>query len=421
MTKHLSIALLFAGWAAVAFGQQAPPADGAARVKLLLGALHNEDESIREEAFRLLQQDETLPAMPALVESLRTGEQGAAARAASAIVARLDYLRLNPDPMGPRLVLTDEDRADLQPVREIIDHNGVARWRWYLCEWVIEQLDAPSLARHVPALVEAVYTAQPMRQYAAVRALHVLGKEAGQPAKTALLAALRQWNRPKFVGIYMRYRRTIERNEVAFTDDVWTPIPNSPELTYYADDELLISDTLLEMGATFEELGGTLTILSRHENDSVRLQASRQLVQLGPEGARIADPALAGLLRYRRSSLVRQLADENAPTREGAINLLAGLDGDAQAVIMPLAALLDSSEDRLRQSAAITLGRLGTVARDALPALRRAIQMEQLIANRDAVVTPESLERAQERLADMQAALEAIESAEAEELPAGEK
>lgn len=385
---------------------------------LLLEALHNDDESIRGEAFRLLQQNDSLPATPRLVETLRTADLPTASRAASAVVARLDFLRRNPDPQGPRLVLTDEDQTQLQPVHEMIDRNDVERWRWYLAMWVVEQVDAASFARHVPALIDAVYTAEPMRQYAAVRALHMLGEEAGGEAKTALLAAILQSSRPPFVGVYMRYNRTIERNDVAFTADIWAPIANSPELKYFAADELLITDAALRMGASFAELRRPLTVLANHENDSVRLQADTQLLRLGTAGARIADPSLAALLRYRRSSLVRRLADENGPTRESAIDLLAGLDGAAHYVIMPLAALLDSSEDRLRQSAAITLGRLGGAARDALPALRRAIEMESLIADNNAVVSPESLDRAKERLADMQAALQAIESGESTDEPA---
>lgn len=387
------------------------PARDAELVEFLFDALHNRDESIRREAFRRLQQNEDLPITPRLVDALLHADQGTACRAVSALVGRLDYLRRAADRPGPRIKLLDEDQTHLQPVRALIDAGNTEFWRWYLAVWTIEQLDADSLSRHIPALIEAVYAAQPMRQYAAARALKVVAADCGDDARSALLAALRQRGRPKFVGVYLRYNRTIERNAVAYSADVWAPIAGSAELQYYAADDLLLCDALLAMDAGFAEIGGPLTVMSRHDNESVRLQAARQLVRLGPDGARAADAALARLLLDRRSGLVRQLADENAPTRDEAIGLLVGLGSEARAVVSPLAALLDSGEDRLRQSTAIVLGELGRVAAGAAPALERAIRMESLIADEKTFISPESLARAQQRLQDMQQALEKIQAA----------
>jgi hypothetical protein len=80
---------------------------------------------------------------------------------------------------------------------------------------------------------------------------------------------------------------------------------------------------------------------------------------------------------------------------------------------MPLAALLDSSEDRLRQSAALALGNCGPSAQPAAAALRRAIEAERLLVEGvvlDASFGPEALLRARERYQDMQAALALIEA-----------
>jgi HEAT repeat protein len=423
MIKHLGAISLFAAiWTTAAWTQEPPaenqppvvkeplPAGEAGQAEFLIRSLANRDESIRREAFRRLQEDAQLAALPPLVEALRQGDQGTATRTALAIAARLDFLRRNPDPDGPRLVLLDEDRPHLAAVGELLDAPDVAHWRWYLAAWVLEQVDPAALKQHLPSLIADVREAQPMRQFGAVRALLLIGSEAGPEAKEALLAALALPSRPPFVGLYLRYNRTIENNRVAFTSDIAAGPAHAPQLHFYADDRLLILDALLAAGATFDEVGPALVELSRHEHEAVRLQAAGQLTRLGPPGLNPADAALAGLLVDRRSPLVRQLADEDQPTREQAVALVGSLGSDARRVVLPLAALLDSNEDRLRQSAAIALGKFGAAARDAAPALQRAIEAESLLADQQAVVSPEAKARAEERLRDMQAALESIES-----------
>jgi HEAT repeat protein len=396
--------------------QEPVPAENASpTVDFLLASLASRDESIRREAFRRLVREESIDALPRLTEAIRSADEETAVRATLAFVARLGYLRLDtttPDPQEP-LVLTDEDKQQLAAVAGMLSAGDVEHWRWYLAEWVLEQVAPGSLNEQRQALVAAVRGAQPMRQFAAVRGLLLVDPANGDEVKPALLAALRQPDRPKFVGIYLRNDRTIENNRVAFTADVWSAPANSTQYEFYADDQFLILAALLRFGASFDEVGPELVALSRHEREPVRLQAAEQLTQLGAPGLKAADAALAPLLADRSSPLVRQLADEDRPTREYAISIFSRLGAHAHDVVMPLAALLDSSEDRLRQSAALALGNCGPSAQPAAAALRRAIEAERLLVEGvvlDASFGPEALLRARERYQDMQAALALIEA-----------
>jgi hypothetical protein len=237
MIKHTLVLLLVLPVAlhagAVHAQEPIPAASPALTAEFLLETLSNRDESIRREAFRRLKQDESIDALPRLVDAIRSGDEGTATRAALAFVGRLDFLRRNTAPNAKqRLLLSDEDRQHLAAVAELLSDRDVEHWRWYLAESVLEQIVPSEFVEYLPELTLAVNEAHPMRQFAALRGLLLVDAEHAAEVKPALLRALRQRGRPRFVGIYLRYDRTIENNRVAFTSDIWSAPANSKKFTF---------------------------------------------------------------------------------------------------------------------------------------------------------------------------------------------
>jgi HEAT repeat protein len=102
---------------------------------------------------------------------------------------------------------------------------------------------------------------------------------------------------------------------------------------------------------------------------SLRLRSAGLLIQSGtPETHGQAVAALASLLD-----------DDRYGIRGAAIQSLGAAGVSAGPVAGDLARMLDRPEAKLRADAATALGQIGPAASAALPALRRAAEMQQLI------------------------------------------
>jgi HEAT repeat protein len=129
-----------------------------------------------------------------------------------------------------------------------------------------------------------------------------------------------------------------------------------------------------------------------HTDPGVRRLAAYALSQIDPDGARRAIPALMEALhdgeprvrarvalalaymgpaaREAAPALTDLLKDPSPRARAGAARALSAIAPDAPATVVRLAELLKDTEPPVRGTAATALGQLGTVARDAVPALR---------------------------------------------------
>jgi hypothetical protein len=309
--------------------------------------------------------------------------------AAIVLVERLALLkdRLNRvDRTKPVINLTDADKEQLRPLVEYV-RDSVLRgpsWRWYLAATVLDEVDAAAFLDTIPSLNRALYTNDPMLQYGAVKALyHNARHQETQEAKTGLLDLLYR-PRPPFQAIYLRGKRPylrgsrlIEENRVSYTNDVRVYSDVDTQDDYrrrergFGIADLLISDTLLHLGATYDEIGPRLSDLAAREISSIRLRAIRQLVQLGPAGQQTAAINLRQLLLDRDKYLMRSLADEH-PALVGrvplddpeeqrrTVNVFNELGESTKLVVGPLAGLLHQGDDRVRHVTADILGRIGT-------------------------------------------------------------
>jgi HEAT repeat protein len=122
--------------------------------------------------------------------------------------------------------------------------------------------------------------------------------------------------------------------------------------------------TLGRIGPAEEEaVASALAQLLTDADLDVRLAAMTALEHLGP----VAQVAAPDICRTVRST--------DAELRLAAIRALAVIGGsDAQAAIPDISAAVADADARVRQAAIQVLGRLGPAARDAVPALRQALQ-----------------------------------------------
>jgi hypothetical protein len=226
-----------------------------------------------------------------------------------------------------------------------------------------------------------------MKQYAAVQALHRLGRQA-RDAEAALWAVLSQ--RPSvWRGLYVA-RRVLDDDAVAYTDDiVLRDVLYGPKSSY-ATPELFILETLREVGAAHDRLTDELLRLAQHESQDVRLDVARQLGLLDGYAKTAAADVLIGLLLEPGSLLREMLGDESAEIRKEAMQLFTRLGSAARRTVPTLAGLLSARENRVRLSAAATLGEIGVGASQALPALERALRFERLREGDDYKVMEEA-------------------------------
>lgn len=380
-------------------------------LKPLIASLEHPDRQIREAAQNVLIDEDVKATSPLVAAVLAPGNSRKLSSAsAMVLVERLSLLPdrwNNADRTKPVINLTNGDKQKLQPLVDYVRNPGGGRnWRWYLAVAVLDQLDAAAFADAVPALSRALDSPDPMLQYGAVKALfHTSHEQAAQGAKTALLNLLYRPRRP-FQAIYLRGNRLIEENEVSFTNDVrvYSDVDTREAYTrrerYYGNGDLLISDTLLELGAGYDEIGPRLSWLAAREIPSIRVGAIRQLVELGPHGQRTAASNLRQLLRDRDEFLIRRLADEH-PSLIGivpmedpeeqlkVVNVFYQLGHSTKMVVAPLIGLLHNGDDRVRHVAAVILGGIGKQDLPvALDGLRTALASETIAPLTAALKSP---------------------------------
>lgn len=364
-----------------------------------IASLEHPDRQIREAAYNLLLDEEneaTAPLVAAILEPANS--QRLSSAAAIVLVERLSSLegRWNTaDRTQPVINLTQSDKRQLRPLVDYVrNYVGGPGWRWYLAVAVLDEVDAAALADAMPALVQALHSYDPMLQYGATKAIfHNSRRPEARRAKSPLLSLLDR-PRPPFQAIYLRGSRLIEDNRVAYANDVrvYVDVDTTDAYLrrerYYGHGDLLISDTLLLLGATFDEIGPRLADMASRDTSSVRLRAIGQLVQLGPAGQEVAALSLRRLLLDRDNYLLRRLADEHGglvgqvrlddpSEQQKTVNLFNQLGQSTKLVVAPLTELLDHRDDRVRHVAANILGRIG--AEDlpvALNALRVALASE---------------------------------------------
>ena len=229
----------------------------------------------------------------------------------------------------------------------------------------------------------------PMKHYAAVQALFRLGP-GGRAAEGELWALLA--SRPCFKGFYVA-RRVLDDDAVAYTNEIGVYGLLLGLESSYVTADLFVLETLRRVGAPSDRLTAALTHLAWHESQDVRLEVARQLGLLDDAAKSVAADVLVRLI-YEPGSLLRtMLADENADNRNEAIGLFTRLGPAAVRTVPTLAELLAAKENRVRMSAAVALGRIGRPAADALPALRRALQFEQLREGDDYQAMADAIDR----------------------------
>jgi len=404
----------------------------------LIASLEHPDRQIREAAQNVLL-DEDLSATPPLVAAILKSENSMrlSSAAAMVLVERLSLLpdRWNDaDRTNPVINLTESDKEQLKPLVDYVRNSSQRlNWRWYLATNVLDQVDAAALLNVLPALIQALNSNDAMLQYGAVKALfHNSNREAAQAAKPALLNLLYRPRRP-FQGIYLRGNRLIEENQVSYTNDVrvYSDVDTQQSYTrrerHFGHGDLLISDTLLRLGATYDELGPRLGSMAAFDIPSIRLRAIRQLVQLGPNGQRVAAQNLRRLLLDGDEYLIRRLADEH-PSLIGVVPMddpdeqlkvvraFSQLGDSAKLVIAPLSGLLRNGDDRVRHVAANILGQIGTQdTSTALKGLRTALASEAVAPLAAMLKTPfadETVDKIMDEIArqDMVASLDDLRS-----------
>jgi HEAT repeat protein len=160
-----------------------------------------------------------------------------------------------------------------------------------------------------------------------------------------------------------------------------------------------LGDLAEEVRRVLPALGATLGDAALHDPDSsVRAEAVRALLKAGPqpatEVAALADTlhdkldvvrfhaaiALGDLGRDARPAVPAlihaSLWDEEPAVRVGAAMALLKVDGNRPLVLDVLSKALDDSNELVSWIAAEGLGEIGPQAREAVPALREALQRD---------------------------------------------
>lgn len=225
-------------------------------------------------------------------------------------------------------------------------------WRWNVALQVIGKVAPDSRQGLLPTILTGL-KGGPLRQHAAVEALRGMGSEASQagPALQELLHAARG----TLQGVVLD-RAVIDKRSVAWT---------SPTRAY---DRLAIAEAWVAVGAAPEAVTPHLLAMTASGLPSLRWGAANLLLQHGtPDSHALAVATLASLLGDRRPGI-----------REAAIQSLGDAGPAAAPAALNLAAMLTQSESALRRDAATALGQIGPAASSALPALKKAAQMQQL-------------------------------------------
>jgi HEAT repeat protein len=132
---------------------------------------------------------------------------------------------------------------------------------------------------------------------------------------------------------------------------------------------LLIVEAMIAVGAPPPAVTPHLLAMTSSGLPSLRLRSAELLIQSGsPESHGVAVAALASLL-----------GDDRYGIPEAAIKALGAAGPAAGPVAGDLARMLDHRESTLRQETAIALGQIGPAASVALPALRRAADMQRVV------------------------------------------
>ncbi len=245
---------------------------------------------------------------------------------------------------------------------------------------------APARALLETALIPALRGNDPLRQFAAVQCLHHLGPKA-KGALPALLALLDR-GRCGFRGVYLS-DQVLDDDRMAYAGEIGLYDARFRLLVderfqqvkaAFVVDELLILETARRLGAAETALLPALIGLAHHPGEAVRLGAASQLVFFGPQAQAAAAGALASLLADPYSDFYLLLGDEDDQIRADAQRLLLQLGAESRGEVVPsLVGLLASRERLLRESAAVVLGRYGPSAAASLPALEAAKGHEALI------------------------------------------
>lgn len=119
--------------------------------------------------------------------------------------------------------------------------------------------------------------------------------------------------------------------------------------------------SLWKVGAVAAGTVSALMTALNDQDDEVRGTAALALGLAGPD-------ARAALLALRSMSAV----DPNGVNRVNAIEAIWRLEGDAAAVLPALAAAVEGSDWQVQEAAITTLGEIGRLAKDLVPALERA-------------------------------------------------
>lgn len=353
----------------------------------LVEALSHRGQAIRLRAAQFLT-DENVDAVPVLVDSVLRSRELPAVRAGVVLIDRLDKLRRTTVAGQTQLKLTERERQLVRGLLAVVQDDRAESWRLYLATNLLDKLDPDSLPEALPALAAALGSGDGMKQYAAVQAMYRLGPAASsiQEALWPLLA------RPgEFRGLAIA-KRVVDDDLAAWTDDI-----GAYDILFRLDSfvtrELFVLETLRRVGAEPGRLTAALAAMASHESQDVRLEVARQLGLLGAPAKGVAAKVLSGLLTEHSSALLVPLSDENTQIRDDAIGLFTQLGPAAVETVPSLARLLSARDDRLRLSAAVTLGRIGPGAVGAVSALRRALQFERLREGDDHEAMSDALQK----------------------------
>lgn len=366
---------------------------------VLISALDHPDKQIREAAKNQLL-DEKNDATPSLVTAVLdpTNRERLASAAAIVLVERLTFLkdRLNlADRTKPVVNLQQSDKQQLKPlVHYVRMSTGQPNWRWYLAVAILDDVDPPALLAAIPALNNALISHDVMRQYVAVKAIyHLAEHEQAKQTKASLLNLLYRHHSP-FYGLFLRGNRLLDENLLSYAldvrayDDIDTQDAYFRRETYYSHGDLLITATLVRLGATYEEIGPRLVDLATRYDSSTRLHAARQLAKLGANAQRAAAVSLAQMLTDHDQYLLRRIADEH-PSFVGSVSVdnpqeqlktivsIRSLGQSSGLVVAPLTGILNDADVRVRHVAARLLAEIGKYDRAlAIDALQKAIGQE---------------------------------------------
>lgn len=320
--------------ATLCIGLPAPAQDSTGDTALLLDMLSHPAPGHRTRAAAALE-GQGAAAVPALAEEVRSGPIGRALPAA-VVLLRLETRAAGAaDVLVPLLTSPCED------------------WRWNVALQVLGIVAPAEQKASLPAILAGL-RGGPLRQHAAVQALTALGPDAAEaaPALEQLLLA------PRFSlqGVLLN-RGVIDKQSVAWT---------YPTRAY---DGLRIVEAMIAVGAPAEAVTPHLLAMTASDLPSLRLRSAGLLLQSGtPESHGVAVAALASLLD-----------DDRYGIPEAALQSLGAAGPAAAPVAGQLARMLGRPEANLRHEAAVALGQMGPAASAALPALRRAADMQRVV------------------------------------------